>query len=237
MAYVTQEDIEAFTGYINADFKQGDQRMTPVEWTAFVDRLIAGVEGAIHKFCRVPTFAVETYHEKHDGRGQTGGRGGDKSGIMYTELDRTYLPREQPVQSVIRVAEDVGYPGPVSWVDRVPRSETTAGDFQVLNQGITSIRFLNNVPRKGLENVLIEYTAGYPDDSDVLDDIRIIETEFIANYLARKKRDQETQAARREPTRDAAEMIREIRPNILSKEIKERLAPYQRLRTGSKMWR
>jgi len=240
MAYVTQSEVESFTGYTYTDFKAAGVAMTSNQWATFISSLISGVEGAIHRFCRVPTFAVATYTEYHDGRGHSGDRiwAGQRGGQLYTEYDRTIFPREQPVTAVTSVSEDTGYPGPIVWTVRTARSTLIQGDYQVVVDGsLTGIRFHNNIPRKGQGNIKIEYTAGNATTSDVIVDIKLIELEFVRNYLAQKKRDQEAQAARREPTRDAAEMIKELHPDILSKDIKARLAGYQRLRTGSRMWK
>ncbi len=229
MAYCTQSDIEARTGWGAGDFKTGGVPMTAEQWAAFCTDLIAEVTGLIDTYCRRTSFEVREYTEYHDGRGSTGDR---------READRTFILREQPVAAVTAVEEDAGGPGSVpAWTLRAARSATAAGDYVVLARGpVTYLRFHNHVPAAGRENLRVTYSAGYAAGSDVLEDIRGICTDLIAEILAKKKQLQEAAAARTTGTRDAADMT-PLDPVVLTTDIKRRLAPYRRGPRAGAAWR
>jgi len=236
MSYTTQTEVEAYTSFGYTDFKQAGRAMTQQEWAAYLTQVINGVDQAINRFCGVQSFEEHEVTEYHDGRGMTGDRG-----RSYKESDRTILPIQQPVIEITEVAEDIGQkPGLPNWQVRHLRSELDTGDYEIMGVAghFQYIRFFQKVPRKGNANVRILYTAGYPDNSPELDDIRLIALEMVANHLFSKKKDQESIAARMTPTRDAAEMIMSHRPGTkMDDDSKERLLQYRRNRLGMKAWR
>jgi len=225
MAYCTQNNVEARTGWGAADLKVGGVPMTAEQWAAFCTDLVAEATGLIDTYCRRTSFEVREYTEYHDGRGGAG---------EIREADRTFILREQPVTKVTAVEEDVAGPGSVpSWVPRLPRSSSEPGDYVVASRGpVTYLRFHNHVPAPGHENLRITYSAGYAAGSGVLEDIRGICTDLVAEILAKKKQLQEAAAARTVATRDAADMT-PLDLGVLTTDIKRRLAPYRRgTRTG-----
>ena len=233
MAYTTQTEIEARTGYSNADFKQAGVAMTAEQWTAECTRLIAEVTNLIDRYCRRGSFESTAYTEYHDGDGATGDDGALREG------DRIFYPREQPVIAVTSVSEDVGGKTAVpAWTVRTARSSEAAGDYDVIVKGpLTRVRFHANVPRQGIGTVKIVYTAGYAAGSPALDAVRGIALHMIATLLEIKKKRQEAIAARTVATRDAADMVPVTDPRVFSRDVQERLAPYRRNATGGRMWR
>lgn len=233
MAYCTQTDIEALTGYGYQDFRQGDVTMTALQWSTLITALISGVSQQINLYCRRGSFESAEYVEYHDGRGMTGERG-----RSYREIDLTFLPREQPVIAVSKVEIDQNSIQEVpSWKTMTFRSDSAGGQYAVLTNGyVTSVRFHSEVPKARMKNVRITYTAGYASGSPILADIRLITMDIISNILAKKKREQEAAVASyASGTEEGANMIQMIRPDIITKDIKMRLAPYRRSCRG-KAW-
>lgn len=225
MAYCTQTDIEARTSYGADESKQAGTAMTAEQWASYCTSLIAEVTGAINRFCRRASFEAATYTDLYDGRGCSGDRG------EYLETDRIFLLREQPVSSIMTVKVDISDQNQVPvWVTRTPRSAEAVGDYGLVTRGpVSYLRFHNNVPRGGLNNVEITYVAGYAAGDPALDDIRGIALDIISQHLGRKKRLQEAIAARRLGTPDAAEMTPPAEPELtLTPDIKRRLAAYRR---------
>lgn len=231
MAYCTQTDIEAYCGYAYTDFKQGDAIMTSLQWGTFTTALIAGVSQQINLYCNRSGFESTEYTEYHNGRGMTGEKGRE-----YREIDRTFLPREQPVISVTSVSVDTAALESVpAWSAMTVRSALAGGDYVVMTDGIvTRIRFHDEVPRKGYDNVKIIYTAGYASGSAVLNDIKLICLDIIANILAKKKREAEAIVASwGSGTQEGANLIGLLRPEIITDDVKVRLAMYKRSRRGA----
>lgn len=229
MALITQSDVEAHTGYTYTDFKQAGAAMTANQWAAYVATVIAAADSIVHQFCNRGSFAVTSYTDYHSGRGRTG-----ENGRAYREIDRVFIPYEQPVTAVTTVHEDVSTVSSVaSWTLRAVRSGSVAGDYQVLEkEELVRIRFHENVPKEGYGNVKIVYTAGYATSHIAYAAAKLASLELSANVLARKKRDQQAQVAAREPTKTGADMFQMQRPDIFTKEIQEILQPYRRLNFG-----
>lgn len=228
MAYLTQSEIEAHTGYTYTDFKQAGSAMSSAQWTSYLTGiLIPAVQAEINHFCSRGSFEVTSYTDYFNGKGMSGLRG-----RMYREQDRVFIPKEQPVVSVTSVSENTGYPSDaITWTARTVQSTSVGGDFAlIVRNNLTRIRFHSEIPKLGIGNVKIVYTAGYTTDSATFLGIKAIALEMVANYLARKKRDQETIAARRVSTQDSANMFQEKRPELMTEEIQLMLQPYRRIR-------
>jgi hypothetical protein len=232
-SYVTRQEIEAWAGYCQTSFKTGNDEMVISEWVALLESLALGVSGWIDRFCRRVSFLPHEVVEYHDGRGRTGELG------EIREDDRIFFLREQPVISIESVSEDTGSPsGVISWTDRTPRTELSAGDYQVLQVGdLTRIRFLRQVPRMGNGNVRVTYTAGYDSAHPIIQEIKTITKEMVTNYLERKKKSQEADVARWQSTDQAADLLRELGDEIFTEDLKTRLLPYQRRATLGRPWR
>lgn len=238
MVYLLQSDIEASGGgYGYSDFKQAGSTMTATQWQLYCIRLIDSITSAINRYCRVTSFEENTYTEYHDGKGASAELG------EYTERDRTFLLREQPVTSVTSVSENLANTtDAIAWTARIPRTTTSTtglADYELLTRGtISYIYFYQDVPAKGKNNVKIVYVAGYDADSDRLDDIRLIAMQIADNFLGRKKRYQEANAARTVGTQDSADMFKlDAEGAVFTQDIKMQLDKYRRYRTGGVAWR
>jgi len=213
MAYCSVADVEAQTGWSEADFLSGGARMTEAQWTDYVGILIAAASGWIDQTCR-RTFALTAYTEYRDGQG----------------ADRlSYRLHEQPVAGISAVAEDTTTTAAPTWTARTARTSTVAGDYRVLEQnGITSIVFTNNAPRHGTGNLRVTYTAGFSETSATYQHVRAICLQIVENALKAKKKLQESTAARQGPTKDSAEMVPIGDPAVVTDWIREQIAPYVR---------
>jgi hypothetical protein len=229
MALVTQTDLEAHTGYINTDFKQAGSVMTSNQWVVYVSVVTSAAESIVNRYCARKSFEVVSYTEYHSGRGPSG-----EGGRTYRELDRVFIPVEQPVTTLTSVYEDVNPTGSVeSWTLRTARSTIVAGDYQVIvKENLTKIRFHNNVPKLGLSNLKLTYSSGYLPTDQPYGAAKLAALELCANVLARKKRDQQAQVAARVPTVTGADMFQMQRPDIFTQEIRDLLAPYRRMSMG-----
>jgi hypothetical protein len=238
MVYLLQSDIESSGGgYGYADFKQAGTAMTATQWQLYSIRLIDSITSAINHYCRVTSFEENTYTEYHDGRGASAELG------EYMTRDRTFLLREQPATSITSVSENLASTiNPIAWTARTPRTTTSAvgaADYELLARGTLSyIYFHQNVPAKGQNNVKIVYVAGWDSDSERLDDIRLIAMQIADNFLARRKRYQEANAARTNGTQDSADMFKlDNNGDVFTPDIKMQLDKYRRYRTGGVAWR
>lgn len=238
MVYLLQSDIESSGGgYGHSDFKQAGSEMTATQWQLYCIRLIDSVTSAINHYCRVTSFEENTYTEYHDGRGASAELG------EYLERDRLFLLREQPATTITSVSENLANTtDAIAWTARTPRTTTSAvgaADYELLTRGtISYIYFHQNVPAKGKNNVKIIYVAGYDSDSERLDDVRLIAMQIADNFLGRKKRYQEANAARNVGTQDSADMFRlDADGAVFTQDIKMQLDKYRRYRTGGVAWR
>lgn len=232
-SYLSRSEIEAWAGYCQTSFKIGNDEMVVSDWVDLLESLALGVSGWIDRYCRRTSFLACEIVEEHEGRGRTGELG------VYREVDRVYHPREQPVIEILSIWEDTGGPsGAISWAVRNPRTTSDPGDYQILRTGdFTSIRFIRNVPREGHGNVLITYTAGYDDAHPIVQEIKVIAREVVTRYLEKKKKSQEADVARWQSTDQAADLLRELGGDVLTEDLKARLAPYQRRATMGRPWR
>jgi hypothetical protein len=213
MVYCSVADIESRTGYSEADFLAGGARMSENQWTAYVTQLIAEASAWIDQTCR-RSFASASYVEYRDGQGT---------------VRLSYRLHEQPVTAVTKVEEDTNTTGIPNWVTRTARSALVAGDYQVLVQGgLTSILFHTNSPAAGTGNLRFTYTAGYAITDPVYLHIKGICEQIVENALLRKKKIQESTAARTGAAKDAADMVPFTDPAVITAWIKKQLAPYAR---------
>ena len=230
MAYCSQQEVEAHTGYSYNDFRQADAFMTSNQWATYITMVIAGATEMINRYCNRQSFEAANYTEYHDGRGPTGDRG-----RYYREIDRTFLPREQPVISITSVSVDTATTSAPAWTVRTMRDTGVAGNYAVVSDGfVTRIVFHNTIPQAGKGNVKIVYSAGYASGSPILADIKFICLDLISNFLAKKKREQEGVVASFDSgTQTIAQMISMLHPEIMTEDLKLRLAPYRRTVRGN----
>jgi hypothetical protein len=232
-SYLSRTEIEAWAGYCQTSFKIGNDETTISDWVELLESLALGVSAWIDRYCRRTSFYPTQIREYRQGRGRTGELG------SYREQDRVFLLREQPVIGIISVREDLGSEsGVISWADRTPRTTSAPGDYQVLRTGdITEIRFIRNIPRAGYDNLEITYMAGYNEAHPIHQEIKNITREIVTRYLEKKKKSQEADVARWQSTDQAADLLRELGGDVLTEDLKARLAPYQRRATMGRPWR
>ena len=193
MVYCTQTEVESHTGFGYSDFMQAGQTMTSAQWTTYITSVIAAVSQLINQYCNRTSFEETDIEEFHNGRGPTGDV---RSGFppiysslsyrtgQYREIDKTFLPLQQPVISVDAVYIDVTPNDIPTWEKQTKRSSSDAGVYDVIVLGgITRIRFHSQIPGYGFGNVKLQYTAGYEDGDPVLNNIRFICLDVISNIL------------------------------------------------------
>jgi hypothetical protein len=107
----------------------------------------------------------------------------------------------------------------------------------VIRGSLTYIRFDQNVPAKGNNNVKAVYVAGYAAGSAQLDAIRMIAQQISDNFLAKKKALQEASSARTMGTKDAADMFKVQASDVFTPDIKMQLDNFKRTRAMGAAWR
>lgn len=237
--YITQGDIEQFTGFSNADFKYGGTTMTATQWATFATNVCAKVTQMINRFCCVTTLETHTATEYHSGRndGAQDFRNyftyvSDNANTQYyTDLDKSfYLFEVCQIATTVKVEEDTTTTSTPNWTTRDIRTATATGDYDVFQHNdLTAVRFINNVPCRGRDNVRITYTAGYASGSVELDAINLIAIEIAQNLLLRKKKVQEATTIRGTGVRDYSPMFElQNERDLLSQNVREQLMPYRR---------
>ena len=207
MTYVTQHEVEAFTGFSYTDFKESGSVMTESQWSDFLGNALGNVDQIIHRYCNVTSFDPTTIVEYHSGRGANDDEGGSKSPGWITS-DRTFYLREV-LYSFTTAEEDVAAKTAVpSWVERDVRSSIAAGDFEIITQNeLTKIVYNQNVPAIGENNVRFTYKCGYGTNTEQYRQIKYCALRMAANYLLHKKKIQEANTIRAQGTRDYSQMF------------------------------
>lgn len=232
MSYFSQTDIQEYTGFASTDFKNNGAMMTATQWATLCTHIVDYVSDLVNRYCGVATFESHAVTEYHDGRGAAG------DDDTYLEEDvRIYL--WEPCISVGTVSEDLNAnTGTVEWATRYERSTATAGDYQVATRGeLTWIRFHDNYPLDGMENIKIEYTAGYSSGSRQLTNLKWICLRIAKNMLLEMKKTQETMTIRQTGVRDFSQMFEpRNETTILTDDIIRDLWKFRRLRLGGPAW-
>jgi len=220
MAYITQADIETYTGFTYTDFKVAGAVMSSVQWAAMITAYIPYIEQMINRYCNVTSFdPTTTITEYHSGRGanddEMGGYspryftyGLDTQGTTYLMSDKTFYLREV-FNTLTSVKEDVSpKTSAPSWTARTQRSAGVAGDFEVSTKNeVTAIIFHTNIPMYGENNVEIVYTCGYPTSSNQYKEIQLCALRMMGNLLLAKKKIQEVTTIRAQGIRDFSQMM------------------------------
>jgi hypothetical protein len=231
MVYVTQTEIEQFTGFSYGDFKLGNRNMTEAEFEEFMLDLIPRVEQMIHRYCNVLSFSPTVNTEYHDGRGPTD----DTSGAPdYTDLDKTYGIYYNVITTATFTAEEQTAAEnaiPV-WSARTLQTSLVAGDYRLITRNeYTKAYFFANVPKKGTANVRFTYYTGYSVGSPQYEEIRLAVLRACANALLLKKKMQEATTVRNYGTRDYSQMFDVFNEaSILNENIKLTLDRYKRVK-------
>jgi len=239
LSYLSRTDIEMYTGFASSDFKQAGSSMTATQWATFATNVCDKVTQMINRFCNVSTLETHTATEYHSGRndGAQDFRNyftyvaNNPNTQFYTDLDKTfYLFEVCQIATSVVVEEDITTTSTPTWTTRDLRTSTATGDYDVLQHNdLTAVRFLNNVPQYGRDNVRITYTAGYATGSVELDAINLIAIELATSLLLRKKKVQEATTIRGTGVRDYSPMFDLMGERmIISQDIKDQLIPYRR---------
>jgi len=232
MAYFTQSDVEAFTGFSSTDFKQAGVTMTATQWAAFATSLVNQVTQMVNRFCNVPSLEWHVATEYKNGKGATG----DEN--TYLETDRIFAFKEYAT-GYISVSEDTATKGAtIQFATRWERSTATAGNFEFwTDRELSWVRFHDTVPLAGYKNVKLEYYAGFATDSPQFYEIQQICLRIAANILTYKKKIQESMTIRNTGIRDYAEMFKPIDERIvLTDDIQRDLHKYRRYLMGGDTW-
>lgn len=229
MAYVTQEEVVAFTGFAFSDFRNEGRVMTLTEFTAFLDSCINYVGQLIHRYCNVQTFEPHDVVEYHNGRGATDD---ERACFQHTEDDRSFYLRDNPVIKITKVESDTHPITEVpNWVELFERSDVSPGDYLFINDAeLAYIRFHNQIPRKGIRNVRITYQAGYATDSEQFAELKLVALRMTTNLLLLKKKYQESTTIRNANVKDYAQMFDIFNESdILTTSVATQLERYRRI--------
>jgi hypothetical protein len=230
-AYFSESDIEQYTGFGAADFKQNGVTMTATQWSTFCATIVDFVTQLVNRYCNVVSFEPHEVTEYRNGMGAQG------DGDTYIEEDITFYLGEQATG--IRFYEDYNTKtGTEYFVERTCRSTSATGDYDVATRyGLTMIRFHDNYPKEGWHNVKITYWGGYETGSKELDEIKHICLDIATEILRHKKKLQESTTIRATGVRDYAEMFKiDNDAMFLTDGIKQRLHKYRKYRMGGASW-
>ena len=226
MAYCSQTDILAYTGFTRTDFLIDGSEMSLAEWADFLDLIIDDASQIVNRYCNVIEFTSHAVTEYHNGRGATG------DNDTYLDSDKVFTLRELPVITVSALARNVGSAEAIpAWETLSAVSESAAGDYLLETRyELTHIRIVSgNVPRNGYNNVRVTYTAGYSSTSNEMKDIRLATIRIAQNLLLQKKKIQEATSIRASGIRDYSQMFSLFNESfVLTDEIKTVLDRYRR---------
>jgi hypothetical protein len=248
--YVTASEVGEFTGIAYTDMKVDGETMTEAQWKQFVTVYQVPIADMIHRYCRVvtfdPTAANAIVTEYKSGRGNTSDelpyvRGGTSiygSGEWLPNDVEFYLKHlyftgkiNNVLKAPVIVEEDTADKLSVpSWNKRTQRSMSVAGDYEVYTEDeLTMVRFHNNIPRKGMQNVRFTYYTGYDPASDAFKAIKLQVLRCFKNFVMLKKKTQEPFAIRAHGVRDFQTMFDPFdESHILGDLERMALEPYRR---------
>ena len=216
MAYITKEEVEAYTGFTYTDFRESGSVMTETQWDAFLESNISNVDQMINRYCNVTSFdPTTTIVEYHSGKGASDDEGVSYSGYFlkpyagsYIDNDREFYLRE-PLYTLTSVEEDVApKTSAPSWTARVIRTTGIAGDYELVTKNeLSRVVFWQNIPTFGYNNVRITYKCGYGTNTQQYSEIKLCALRTMANFLLHKKKIQEAVNIRAQGVRDYSQMF------------------------------
>ena len=230
MAYFSQTDIEEYTGFNYTDAKNAGVTMNATQWATLCSNIVDYVTQTVNRWCNVESFESHEVTEYHDGKGAAGDDG------TYLEWDITFFLREYATGVSTVYIDGNSKTATIDWATRWERSTATAGDYEVATRNeLTTVKFHNNYPSEGTNNIKIVYYAGYPSGSSELNEIKLCCLRMASNILSNKKKIQEALTVRGTDVRDYAPMF-DTNDELLTDEIKRDLAKYRRYRLGGEAW-
>lgn len=248
--YVTASEVGEFTGIAYTDMKVDGETMTEAQWKQFVQTYQIPIADMIHRYCRVVTFdptasnALVTEYKSGRGntsddlpyvRGATSVYGSGDWALSDIEFYLKHLYYSGTINGVNKppliVEEDTASITDVpAWSTRTPRSPQSGGDYALYTEDeLTMVRFHNNVPRKGMQNVRFTYYTGYDPASDQFKAIKLQVLRCFKNFTMLKKKTQEPFAIRAHGVRDFQTMFDPFdESHILGDLERMALEPYRR---------
>jgi hypothetical protein len=249
--YVTPNDVETFMGIAHTDLKVEGRNMTDAEWIDFVAVYQIPIAELIHRHCRVPTFDPTASNalvvEMKSGRGCTNDDFPYVRGSTSVYGLGTYLPNDiefylknlyYPGGTIngvtypaLVVEEDMAVKTAVpDWDTRTERSALSGGDYEVLTEDeLTLVRFHNQIPQQGNQNVRMTYYTGYDPSSPQFGVIKLNVLRCFKNFIMLKKKTQEPLTIRAQGARDYQTMFEPFdESHILGDLEKMSLEPYRR---------
>jgi len=254
ITYITASELEEFMGIAHTDLKVKGEQMDDATWIQFVETYQIPVAQIIHRYCRVPTFDPTSTKalivEYRNGRGATEtdlpyirGTTGVSSENEYYETDIEFYLRNlyfsgaltingvSVTRAEVVVEEDMSSKTAIpTWTARTARSIAAGGDYEVYNEDeLTCIRFHNNVPRKGRNNVRFTYYTGFDPASEEYAVIKMQVLRCMKNWILLKKKTQEPLTVRAHGVRDFQSMMEPFdEAHVLGDMEKQALEPYRR---------
>lgn len=205
MALVTVNDVQQYTGFHYSEFTENGLEMTEGQWTEFIKLLIPKVTQMIHRYCNVYSFERALFVEYHSGRGATNF---DESVSDYNDEDTLYFLHQLYCDTLIVEEETSTKTAAPTWATRTVRATGVAGDYEIwTTNDVTRIKFNQNVPTKGDNNIRFTYYTGYSTASAQLQDIKFQCLRGIKNVLLTKKKIQEASSIRNYGVRDYSQMF------------------------------
>ena len=235
MTYVTKDDVQAFMGFSNKDMKINGVQMSDAEFQAFVETHEPRIAQMVHRFCNVISFEPTAVIEYKNGRGTSDD---DTSTSDYLDSDvefylrNLYLIGPSPPYAPIVVEEDTSPPTAApAWVVRSVRTSIAGGDYRLITESeLSHVRFHNNIPRQGNQNVRFTYYTGYLKTSAEFGDIKLQVLRAFKNLIMLKKKVQEASTIRNYGVRDYSQMFEPFdESSVLSDTEKTALERYKRL--------
>lgn len=238
MPYVSQLDVEAFTGFGYNDMMQGGKAMTQNQWSNYcTEDLIPRIEQMVHRFCGVASFFEHTVVELHNSPGEMDYLNDYMSwmtpggpGVEVTEVPEIVL-----AENCISVASVEFRPD--QWIENwIPmiRVGSQGGDWREETMDEMTHIYLNSLPPKGKANIRITYQAGYPIGSPQLQEIALIVLRIIRINIEEKLKFQQAGLVRNTNVRDYMPMYdinkeRHKDQYYIPDDIRNELKRYQRI--------
>jgi len=221
MSYCTFEDVAMLVGASPVDFEYLGEPMTLPEFKTMVEGFIVFAEGIIHKYCNVTTFNLHNVEGELHTVGNLEGRStlsGYSSPLVYgisdmindfDDTNRRIMLREYPVSSVTNVNVSYTHPlGKKVWTHVDPITDEHGGQYEVVKRFLSTYILLGyNMPRYGVNNVKVDYIAGYPIGHEVFSQLKLAVAMVVKNILNYKKSSQEIYTIRGSSVQSYASMF------------------------------
>jgi hypothetical protein len=210
MSYVSQLDVEAFSGYGYQDFKQGGLTMTASQWDDYCSNdLIPRIEQLVNKYCGVASFDSHTVIEYRNSPGEMEFQQNYMSwmtpggpGVDTMDIPEYILVEPCIAVASVEIKESVWLD---SWETLVEEG-SLGGDYYTVKQDFLTHIYMNKIPMHGKANIRITYEAGFPPGDPAFRELQLIVLRIIRINLEEKMSFQQAGTIRNVNVRDYAEM-------------------------------